>query len=295
MGGERTGGYIGAVVDDDFEPHGQCFKWDEMGIANVRRVARVEPLMERCIVAGGAFQEFVERFREAVKKELSSSHCVGLKTICAYRCGLDIVTQHDMSAVEAVYLESSQHKQQNGGVRVVDRSLISFLLEEAVKLLRNQQVLQVHTGFGDNDLSLHLSDPSLLTPFVRAHPSVPIVLLHAGYPFTRNAGYMASVFPNVFVDFGLAIPLLSSQGMDNTVAELLELSPIRKVLFASDAHTYPHLFLLAATYGRIAVYNALSKMLLTGDLTLLECIAVAHDVLYRNALKLYGLEHKGRL
>ena len=35
---------------------------------------------------------------------------------------------------------------------------------------------------------------------------VPLVLLHASYPYTREAGYLASVYPHVYVDLGLAVP-----------------------------------------------------------------------------------------
>lgn len=35
-----------------------------------------------------------------------------------------------------------------------------------------------------------------------AYPKTIIVLLHSSYPFTREAGYLTSVYSNVFLDFG---------------------------------------------------------------------------------------------
>lgn len=118
--------------------------------------------------------------------------------------------------------------------------------------------------------------------------------LQPSLSFFFSLGWLCSVFPNCYTDFGLAIPLLSSQGMENVLAQLLELGPVRKICFSSDCHTYPHTFLLAAHFGRQAVFRTLCK-LMVDDLTFIECVAVARDLLYRNALKLYGLDHKGRL
>ncbi|CAM6099779.1 unnamed protein product [Calypogeia fissa] len=44
----------------------------------------------------------------------------------------------------------------------------------------------------------------------------------------REATYLASVYPQVFLDFVLAIPKLTVRGMKSAVAELLELAPINK-------------------------------------------------------------------
>src|SRR5256884_226200 len=64
--------------------------------------------------------------------------------------------------------------------------------------------VQIHTGFGDRDLRLGAADPALLQRFLAAaEPSgVPIVLLHC-YPYHRSAGWLAQVFPQVYVDVGL--------------------------------------------------------------------------------------------
>lgn len=72
-----------------------------------------------------------------------------------------------------------------------------------------------------------------------APTGAPIVLLHASYPYGREAGYLASVYEHVYLDYGLAVPLLSAAGMQNAVAALLELGPSSKLMFSTDAHFYP--------------------------------------------------------
>lgn len=62
--------------------------------------------------------------------------------------------------------------------------------------------MQFHTGLGDSDITLTLSSPAHLQPIIKQFPETLFVLLHSSYPYTRDAGYLAAVYPNVFLDFG---------------------------------------------------------------------------------------------
>jgi uncharacterized protein len=68
------------------------------------------------------------------------------------------------------------------------------------------------------------------------------------------------------------------------ILEALELAPVSKLLYASDAARTPELYLLAATWWRDALAEALPA-LLPGD----EVEAAARRILRENALALYGL------
>ena len=46
---------------------------------------------------------------------------------------------------------------------------------------------------------------------------------------------MASVYPNVFLDFGLPFPHLSMKGMQNVLEMIVENAPFNKILYSSDA------------------------------------------------------------
>src|SRR5687768_13216425 len=76
-------------------------------------------------------------------------------------------------------------------------------------------------GFGDNDLDLLLANPLHLRPLIEKFPDVKIVLLHSSYPYTREAGYLVSVYNNVYVDFGLVFPQLSPAGQLNNLKQLV--------------------------------------------------------------------------
>lgn len=74
---------------------------------------------------------------------------------------------------------------------------------------------------------------------------MPIVLLHSSYPYTREAGYLATVYKNVYLDFGEVFPMLSQDGQKSVVKQLLELTPTNKLLWSTDGHWFPETYALA--------------------------------------------------
>jgi predicted TIM-barrel fold metal-dependent hydrolase len=107
------------------------------------------------------------------------------------------------------------------------------------------------------------------------------VLLHC-YPFVREAGWLAHVYANVFLDLSLTIPHVARA--KEALAESLELAPISKLLYASDAASTPELYLLAAVWSREALAAVLLELLSAE-----EVVPAAQMILRENALALYGL------
>lgn len=94
--------------------------------------------------------------------------------------------------------------------------------------------VQFHTGLGDPSLILSLSTPSLLQPLIRSYPNTKLVLLHASYPFTKEAGYLAAMYSNVYLDFGEVFPQVSAGGQRRILGECLELCPSNKLMWSSE-------------------------------------------------------------
>jgi uncharacterized protein len=118
--------------------------------------------------------------------------------------------------------------------------------------------VQVHTGFGDSDLFLPRASPGYLKPLVERFRATSFVLLHC-YPFVREAGWLAHVYGNVYFDLSLTIPHVSRPAV--ALAEALELAPVSKLLYASDAARTPELYLLAAIWWRDALAAVLPEAL----------------------------------
>jgi predicted TIM-barrel fold metal-dependent hydrolase len=141
--------------------------------------------------------------------------------------------------------------------------------------------VQVHCGFGDSDLWLARADPSHLKPLIERFAETTFVLLHC-YPFVREAGWLAHVYGNVFFDLSLTIPHVSRPS--EMVRQALELAPVSKLLYASDAARTPELYFLAAKWWREALAEALGETLDSADSE-----RAARRILRDNALAVYRL------
>jgi predicted TIM-barrel fold metal-dependent hydrolase len=227
------------LVDDGFPPPDVGTSWDEIGeLAGCRAL----PVLR------------LETRREHAAGETSTARergFVALKTIAAYRGGLDRVSEHIIVALEA---------------------------NEATG---DPLPVQVHCGFGDSDLHLWRSDPSYLKPLIERFPDTTFVLLHC-YPFVREAGWLAHVYGNVCFDLSLTIPHVARPEV--ALAESLELAPVSKLLYASDAARTPELYLLAATWWRDALAAVLPELLPEDELE-----PAARAILRENALRVYRL------
>jgi uncharacterized protein len=267
------------LVDDGFPPPGEGAGWQRMGeLAEARSapIMRIERVAEEGIDRGLG----LDALREHVRAEVGAardSGFVGLKTIAAYRSGL-AVRPHDPAneeGAEAVLREAAW--------RTEPKPLLDLLLCDALEANAADPLpLQVHCGFGDADLFLPGADPSLLKPLVERFDQTPFVLLHC-YPFIRQAGWMAHVYANVFLDVSLTVPHVWRVG--EMIRQALELAPVSKLLYASDAARTPELYYLAATWAREALAEVLAAALPPE-----QAETAGRRVLRETALALYGLE-----
>jgi predicted TIM-barrel fold metal-dependent hydrolase len=286
-------------LDDGYQPElSQPTGWHGQ-FATVRRILRVERLVEELLAQVNSFGEFKRRLEASL--DPPPPGVVAFKTIAAYRIGLAAigvgtirkyatrVTLEDL--VESRFkLHKTEAREKR--LRLTDANTIEFALQFAFASAAKHGIpIQFHTGFGDTDLDLSQANPLLLRPLLEnpQFRDVRIVLLHASYPFVREAGYLASVYPQVYLDFGLAVPFLSVAGMRLVLAQLLELAPTDKLMYASDAHFIPELFYLGAKWGRNLLAELLEDTVGDGDLTYSEAEEAARAILGENARRLYRL------
>jgi hypothetical protein len=234
------------LVDDGYPPPGEGTTWDELGelaACEARPILRIERVAEE----GGIY---------GVRDEVAHARAngfLGLKTISAYRTGLELDRIHDfvVAALEA--------NEQTGEPLPV----------------------QFHCGFGDSDLYIPRADPGHLKPLIERFRETTFVLLHC-YPFVREAGWLAHVYGNVFFDLSLTIPHVSRPA--EMLRQALELAPVSKLLYASDAARTPELYYLAAMWWREALAEVLPELLSAE-----EAEDAGARILRENALALYAL------
>ncbi|VAH03948.1 unnamed protein product [Triticum turgidum subsp. durum] len=262
-------------------------------VPTVGRVLRIEWLAETIInddsFSGSSWtlDSFTETF--VAKLKSFASKIVGLKSIAAYRSGLEIDP-----CVSKTDAEDGLRKELTGQrpLRITNKSLIDYLFTRSLDIaVQCHLPMQIHTGFGDKDLDLRKCNPLHLRAVLEDErfTKCQLVLLHASYPYSKEASYLASVYSQVYLDFGLAIPKLSVQGMVSSLKELLELAPINKVMFSSDGYAFPETYYLGSRRARDVVYRVLSAASEDGDLSIQEAIDAVEDIFRRNASDLYKL------
>ncbi|EOY07990.1 Glutamate-ammonia ligases,catalytics,glutamate-ammonia ligases isoform 2 [Theobroma cacao] len=290
----KAAGISAILVDDGLKlDKKHDIQWHKNFVPFVGRILRIERLAEE--ILDGELPDgstwTLDAFTETFLKSLRSvaNEIVGLKSIAAYRSGLEInphVTREDAEIGLSEVLQSGKP------VRVTNKSFIDHILTCSLEVaLQFDLPLQIHTGFGDKDLDLRLSNPLHLRTLLEdtRFSGCRIVLLHASYPFSKEASYLASVYSQVYLDFGLAIPKLSVHGMISSVKELLELAPIKKVMFSTDAYATPETYYLGAKRAREVIFSVLRDACIDRDLSIAEAIEASKDIFVQNAIQLYKI------
>ncbi len=283
----RACGTSDLLIDSGLSFPGMCSlsEMAELSGARVHEVVRVETVAEEVATRGvDAFG-----FGAAVAEELArrASSAVGFKTIAAYRVGLDLpATAPAAAEVQQAADRWLARSERTGRYRLDEPALVAHAVWSCLPL---GLPLQVHTGFGDPDLTLHQADPSLLTPFLRALPTEagPVVLLHC-YPYHRQAAYLADVFPHVVLDVSLAVNHTGPRAVA-VLAETLELAPFGSVLYASDGVALAELHHLGAVLFRHALGRVLDEWLAEDVLTAADASRFARMIAADNARRVYGL------
>ena len=246
-------------VDTGFTPEPLTSLAELGGLAGAtaHEIVRLERVAEDVAAAGVGPAGFADAVRSALATRTASA--VGVKSIAAYRTGLELRAERPSDAEVAAAAEDwlAGRTAESGPPRLANETLARFLVWCGVDL---GLPVQFHVGYGDSDVDLHRCNPLLLTPLLRAiEPTgVPVMLLH-NYPFHREAGYLAQVFSHVYVDAGLATHNLGARA-PALLAEALELAPFGKFLYSSDAFGLPELYYLGAALFR----GALSDFLRSG-------------------------------
>jgi len=325
----RAAGLAALCVDTGFEPEPLASPAEMATLAGgaAYEIVRLEQVAESVAADGISASGFAAAFRDALAGR--ARHAAGLKSVAAYRAGLDLPaarpTDAEVAAAAARWLGSpgvgsapgvdsspcpaaSPGSAGSPGVdsapapaaspgsagsadgmplRLADPVLHSFLIWCGTDL---GLPIQFHVGYGDRDVDLHRGNPLLLTALLRAiaPTGTPVVLLH-NYPYHREAGYLAQVFPYVYADLGLATHNLGHRAAA-LIAEMLELIPFVKFLYSSDGFGLPELHYLGAVLFRRGLSAFLRDGLGDGAWTDADAARITRLTACDNARRVYRLD-----
>lgn len=252
----------------------------------VELILRLEVLAQELIVRHDTFEQMLEAFIATVGQAQANGY-VALKSIIAYRTGLDIAPVSRQEAA-AAFLPLKEEARRLGKLRLANKPLCDYLIWAALEQAEAQELpIQFHTGFGDSDADLRLANPLHLRAVIE-RARCPLVLLHAGWPYYRELAHLAAIYPNVWLDLSLAIPFATT-GIPAMLREVLGMTHLSKIMFATDAFVMPEIYWLAARWGRWGLGRVLDEFIAEGFLTADEAWAAAEAILNKNARRLYGL------
>ena len=300
---------------DDFEP----YQWhSQYTLSPCKRIVRIEAVAASILASlhqqwklpvgisiadeeacSLAWVKFITAFEQAIARAIDDDEVVGFKSVICYRSGLSVKMGRDIDVTEAglkSFMEEFLPTCESRSFRVESKGINDALVISACKLIAagftekgKAKPLQFHTGLGDNDISLLDSNPGCLQPLIAAFPTVPVVLLHSSYPYTQEAGYLATVYRNVYLDIGEVFPMVSRSGQETILRQALELTPTSKILWSTDGHLQAETYWLANVQGREALEKIFTGMVQDEDLTVGQAIRAVEDILFSNSNKLYDL------
>ncbi len=251
----------------------------------VRRLLNMRATLEDLMATHETFDDIAEAYRAEITDAVQRRRYVGLKSHFAYTSGLDVWKPSAAQAREAF---SRFKRGESDAWKEVDSYFFRLALTEARRL---GVPVQIHTGVGGVGIYLNRCNPLLLEDVLKddALHGTMIVLLHAGYPWASEVGFLTNAFPNVYADISFTLPYTHAS-MPQHLLELLELAPLCKVMYGSDTYLFPELQWLTAHLARQHLGAALERLVQAGAFTSDEAEDAALDLLHNNAARLYGLD-----
>jgi predicted TIM-barrel fold metal-dependent hydrolase len=257
----------------------------EVSGQSAREVVRLEAVAEQLANGDVSADGFARAYAGALAE--AAQGAVGLKSVMAYRFGLDFDPERpaprDVIRAAGDWLRRCAQEKR---ARLDDPVLLRHLLWAGVDL---GLPLQFHVGFGDSDIVLHRCDPARMTRFIQAVQPLgtQVMLLHC-YPYHRQAGYLAHVYPHVWFDTGSAVSH-SGLGSVQLIRESLEVAPFDKVLFSTDAFGLAELYLCGALLWRRGLAQVMDEWLARDWLSAADAERFAAMMANGNARRAYDL------
>ncbi|PYX62744.1 MAG: hypothetical protein DMG74_19605 [Acidobacteria bacterium] len=234
-------------------------------------------------------------FITRILEENQKAGGVGIKFEIAYFRSLHF---DDPSQQRATAIYTKYHA---GGVpsaeeyRDFQNFIFRYLLREAGQL---HLPVQIHTAVGGGDyFSLQDGNVLNLENVLRdpRYENVTFILLHGGFPYERQAIWLAAK-KNVYLDSSLMGIFLYPDEFKKSLRVWLETFP-NKIVFGSDAFPLGDAigaeenYWLATQSASVALTEALAEMVSAGEVNEDQALHMAHAYLHDTASHLYGSVH----
>jgi len=225
------------------------------------------------------FTQYLE-FIDAALEHFKTLGCPAVKIHCAYVRSLNFEPV-DRPKAQVLFNAPSLNRIE---AKTVQDFMMRFSLE---RCLAHGLAVHVHTGIGGPSPGILLANSNcchLQNLFLDDRlRQLTFVILHGGYPLWREAGFLASNYANVYLDFSWLTFLFESP-LARFLEEWLDLVPYNKLLFGTDAWT-PELQWCGVVNGKRMLAQTLDR----GSWDKKTALRIARAILHDNAVRLYGL------
>ena len=252
---------------------------------DITPVFRIEPLIAQLLKTDLGWAEFKRTFDDTVNNALTNNGYRGLKSIIAYRTGLDISPLSRTADQGAQALDAIRRGLGGGSMKKLRDHLVCRAMEICME---HDVPMQIHTGMGDFEVNLVLCRPSFLMELLRfpTFRGCRVLLVHSGYPYHREAAYMSNVLPRVYCDVSEGIPFAGNAAKD-IFTGVMALAPLNKICYGSDGYTLPEINYSSAKLGKMALAQALDELVESDFLSDADAQEAAGLILAGNARELY--------
>ncbi|MGG0184988.1 amidohydrolase family protein [Bacillus rhizoplanae] len=250
--------------------------------SKIWEIHRIEPVMVHLCKECDRFEEFSERYRIDLRQALQKSDVIGLKSIIAYRSGLEISEMNEQMARD-------QYEEFQTNDRAEVKAFRDYCLHIAMEeCTAADKVMHIHTGIGDGEVVLPKASPSFLINMLRdkKYIETKVHLVHGGYPWVEEAAFIVSILPNVYMDISLQNPF-AGHGVQRILSQVFEFAPFDKVMYGSDAFTVPEMNWLGVYLFKECFEKVLNTWVDSDYMNVETAQWIGEMILFRNFERVY--------
>jgi predicted TIM-barrel fold metal-dependent hydrolase len=286
------------LVDNGNRPLQEVENFSNINPAKTEKVFRIEPLIKDLLDESEkskniTFGGFLERFDERIESAAKRWQCIAFKSVIAYRVGLEIQPVDDKIAsneYQKVIDGTAERRWYGPVVKPLRDYLFLRVLGKCGDL---KTVMQVHTGLGDTDIVSSKCNPVLMLDALKdpKYRESKLVLIHGGFPYTIEAGWLANSLPNVYLEISSPVPTYFAPGISvERYKSIVQWVPLTKVIYGSDASEFPENHWLMARMAKRAFSRALQELGSDGSIRHETQKEYMEMVFSSNAKSLYGVK-----
>lgn len=266
------------LIDLGYQPaHVNLSEFETLVPAEVKYIYRIETVLDEIWNNKLDFNTAEELFYRSLDEAVNDLSIIAVKSIIGYRTGLDIVDR-SRSETKMNWLQDEK----------VVRDF--FLLRAMEKCIEYNLPMQIHASFGESNLNLLHNNPLLLKRLLEnpKYNRAKIVLVHGGYPYSFEAGYLAAMYPNVFLDISEMIPFVPL-GLRKGLRDMFDMCPLTKIMYGSDGYVIPEIHWLAAKVAKYELALLFTNLVKEKIFDIDYGCRMARGIFFNNAKNVYNV------